>query len=69
MSEDNFNRMISIMKSMLSIGEKLAQDLYHTKKLVWGLGMEYKKIDVCLNDYMLYYKGENLLQDKCDVCK
>jgi hypothetical protein len=31
--------------------------------------MEYKKIDVCPNIYILYYKSEDLLKDKCGVCK
>jgi hypothetical protein len=53
MSEDNFNRMMSIMKNMLPMGEKLPQDFYHAKKLVRGLDMEYKKIDTCLNNCML----------------
>jgi hypothetical protein len=69
MSEDNFNRMMSIMKSMLPMGEKLLQDFYHTKKLVRGLDIKYKNINACPNNCMLYYKGEDLLKDKCDVCK
>jgi hypothetical protein len=68
MTEDNFNRMMSIIKSMLPVGEKLPRDFYQAKKLVRGVSMEYKKIDVCPNNCMLYYKGEELLKDKCDIC-
>jgi hypothetical protein len=31
--------------------------------------MEYKKIHMCPNNCMSYYKGEDLLKDKCDICK
>jgi hypothetical protein len=31
--------------------------------------MEYKKIDLCPNNCMLCYKDEDLLKDKCDICK
>lgn len=67
MSEDNFNRMMSMIKSMLPIGEKLLENFYHAKMMVRGLGMEYKKIDVCPNNCMLYYKDDEF-KDKCDTC-
>jgi len=53
---------------MLPTGEKLPGDFYQAKKLVRGLSMEYKKIDACPNNCMLYYKSEDLLKDKCDIC-
>jgi hypothetical protein len=36
---------------------KLPKDMYHSKKLlVKGLGMDYKKIDVCRNSCIFFWK-------------
>jgi hypothetical protein len=35
---------------------KLPKDMYHSKKLVKGLGMDFEKIDVCQNRCMLFWK-------------
>jgi hypothetical protein len=34
---------------------KLPKDMYHSKKLVKGLGMDYEKIDLCRNSCMLFW--------------
>jgi hypothetical protein len=31
--------------------------MYHSKKLVKGLGMDYEKIDVCQNSSMLFRRN------------
>jgi hypothetical protein len=35
---------------------KLPKDMYHSKKLVKGFGMDYEKIDVHRNSCMLFWK-------------
>jgi hypothetical protein len=41
---------------VLSKPNKLTKDMYHSKTIIKGLGMDYKKIDVCNNNYMLFMK-------------
>jgi hypothetical protein len=41
--------------------------MYHSKKLVKGLGMDYEKIDVCRNSYMHFWK-EHKEENKCLKC-
>jgi hypothetical protein len=35
---------------------KLSKDMYHSKSIIKGLGMDYEKIDVCKNNCMLFMK-------------
>jgi hypothetical protein len=35
---------------------KLPKDMYHSKTIIKGLGMDYEKIDVCKNNCMLFMK-------------
>jgi hypothetical protein len=41
--------------------------MYHSKKLVKGLGMDYEKIDVCRNSCMLFWK-EHKDKKQCFKC-
>jgi hypothetical protein len=41
--------------------------MYHSKKLVKGLGMNYEKNDVCQNSWMLFWK-EHEEENKCLKC-
>ena len=45
----------------------MPKDMYQSRKLLSGLGMEYKKIDVCPDKCMLFWK-ENEKLDKCLRC-
>ena len=55
-SESYCDRILSIVKHMLLENEKLVSNFYRMKKMVAKLGLGYKKIDVCINNCMLYYK-------------
>lgn len=67
MSIAHYDDTLQLIHELLPPDSKLAEDFYHSKKLLQGLGMTYIKIDVCYNDCMLYYK-ENEHKDKCDFC-
>ncbi|PKA55722.1 hypothetical protein AXF42_Ash012014 [Apostasia shenzhenica] len=58
MSNQVFDRMISIIKSFLPSSEKLPSNYYETKKLMKGLGLAYEKIDACSNNCMIYYRSQ-----------
>jgi hypothetical protein len=45
----------------------MLKDLYRSKKIVAGLGMNYEKIDVCEKNYMLFWK-EHKDDTKCMHC-
>jgi hypothetical protein len=34
----------------------MLKDMYQSKKLLSALGMVYKKIDLCKDNYMIFYK-------------
>jgi hypothetical protein len=44
----------------------MPKDMYQSKKLLSGLDMDYEKIDVCVNNYMLFWK--ETANEKCTVC-
>ena len=45
---------------------ELPNSFYKAKKTIRDLGLDYKKIDACVNDCMLYWKeNSNCLGDNC----
>jgi hypothetical protein len=64
MSAAHFEGLIS---ELLPPDSKIPKDFYQSKKLLEGLGMPNVKIDVCYNNCLLYYKG-NENKEKYDVC-
>lgn len=67
MSESCYNRIISLVKSMLPKDALLPDDFYQSKKMVKKLILKYEKIEACPNDCMLYWK-EHKYKTKCVVC-
>jgi hypothetical protein len=59
-----YNELLKLIGDVLSYPNKLPKDMYHSKKLVNGLGMDYEKIDVCRNSCMLFWK-EHKEENKC----
>jgi hypothetical protein len=45
----------------------MPKDLYQSKKIVVGLSINYKKIDVCEKNCMLFWK-ENKYDTECMHC-
>ncbi|XP_012838845.1 PREDICTED: uncharacterized protein LOC105959319 [Erythranthe guttata] len=62
-----FNQILQLMKELVPNDNKLPTDFYKTKKMVRNLGLGYKKIDVCVNECILYFK-ENQDLKVCSVC-
>jgi hypothetical protein len=46
-SNNCYNELLKLFGDVLLNPNKLSKDMYHSKKLVKGLGMDYEKIDVC----------------------
>jgi hypothetical protein len=55
-SNNYYNKLLKLFGNVLPNPNKLSKDMYHCKKLVNGFGMDYEKIDVCRNSYMLFWK-------------
>jgi hypothetical protein len=51
------NELMKLIWDVLLNPNKLSKDVYHSKKLVKGLGMDYEKIDVCRNSCMLFVRN------------
>jgi hypothetical protein len=67
MSVAHFEANLDLISELLPPESMIPKDFYQSKKLMEGLGMPYVKIDVCYNNFMLYYK-ENENKECCDVC-
>jgi hypothetical protein len=55
-SNNYYNELLKLFGDVLPNPNKLSKDMYHSKKLVKELGMDYEKIDVCRNSCMLFWK-------------
>jgi hypothetical protein len=56
-SNNCYNELLKLFGDVLPNSNKLPKDMYHSKKLVKGLGIDYEKIGVCQNSCMLFLKG------------
>jgi hypothetical protein len=61
------NELLKLIGDVLPNSNNLPKDMYHSKKLVKGLGMDYEKIDVCQNSCMLFGK-EHKDEKQCLKC-
>ena len=55
------------MKEALPEGDNFPSNYYEVKKIIRDLGLDYKKIDACPQNCMLFTK-ENANADKCNIC-
>jgi hypothetical protein len=55
-SNNCYNELMKLVGDVLLNPNKLPKDMYHSKKLVKGLSMDYEKIDICQNSCMLFWK-------------
>jgi hypothetical protein len=53
-SNNCYNDIINLIIDLIPLNHKMPKDLYQSKKIVSGLGMKYKKIDVCEDNCMLF---------------
>jgi hypothetical protein len=55
-SNQCYNVMVKRIIDVISMKHNMPKDLYQSKKIVAGLGMEYEKIHVCEKNCMLFWK-------------
>jgi hypothetical protein len=66
-SNNCYKELLNLISDVLLKNHKMPKDMYQSKKLLSSLGMDYKKIDVCDNNCMLFWK-ETVIEKKCTVC-
>jgi hypothetical protein len=59
-----YNDIIKLIIDLIPTKHNMQKDLYQSKKIMSGLGINYKKIDVCENNCMLLWK-EHKDDTKC----
>jgi hypothetical protein len=52
-----YKELVDLISEVLPTGHKMPKDMYQSKKLLEGLGMEYEKIDICQDNCMLFLEG------------
>jgi hypothetical protein len=66
-SNNCYNDLIKLVNDILLKPHKVPKDMYQSKILMSALGLKYEKIDVCLDNYMLFWKG-HANKKKCLEC-
>ena len=66
-SNNCYKELLKLISDVLLANHKLPRDMYQSKKLLSGLGMDYEKIDVCQDNCMLFWK-EHINEKKCLKC-
>jgi hypothetical protein len=55
-SNQCYNNIVKLIIDLILVKYNMPKDLYQSKKIVAGLGMNYEKIDVCERNCMLFWK-------------
>jgi hypothetical protein len=66
-SNNRYKELLNLISDAISENHKMPKDMYQSKKLLSGLGMDYRKIDVYDNNYMIFWK-ETMSEKKFTVC-
>jgi hypothetical protein len=53
-SNNCYNDLVKLISDILLKPHKVPKDIYQFKKIMSALGLKYKKIDVCPDNYMLF---------------
>jgi galactose-1-phosphate uridylyltransferase len=63
-SNNCYNDLMKLINDILSKPHKVPKGMYQSKKMMSALGLKYEKIDVCLDNCMLFWK-EHANEKKC----
>jgi hypothetical protein len=66
-SNNCYKELLKLINDVLTANHMLPRDMYQSKKLLSGLGMDYEKIDVCQDNCMFFWK-EHINEKKCLKC-
>ena len=65
-SNKSFTMLLELLKEALPEGDNFPNNYYEVKKILRDLGLDYKKIDACPQNCMLFTK-ENANAEKCNM--
>ncbi|GJW28230.1 putative transposon, En/Spm-like protein [Tanacetum coccineum] len=57
-SDKFFTELLGLIKKMLPVGNEMVEKTYQAKKVMKLIGSGYKKIHVCINNCLLYWKDD-----------
>ncbi|XP_012845366.1 PREDICTED: uncharacterized protein LOC105965370 [Erythranthe guttata] len=66
-SDTSFTLILNLLRESFPEGVQLPINYYETRKILKELGLNYKKIDACMNNCMLYW-GINESKTRCETC-
>ena len=66
-SDKSFTQLLKVVQSILPEENTLSKGYYEAKKILCSMGIEYKKIHACPNDYILYRDDFEEIH-KCPRC-
>jgi hypothetical protein len=66
-SNQCYNYIVNLIIDLIPAKHNMPKDLYQSKNIIAGLGMNYEKIDVCKKNCMLFWK-EHKNDTKCMHC-
>ena len=66
-SNNCYKEILKLISDILPANHKMPKDMYQSRKLLSGLGMDYEKIDVYQDNCMLFWK-EHKNEKKCIKC-
>ncbi|XP_028068682.1 uncharacterized protein LOC114271251 [Camellia sinensis] len=67
-SNKSVDMMLEFLTKLLPKDNLVPKSTYEAKKILRELGLSYELIDACVNDCVLFWKG-NATLDKCPNCK
>ncbi|GJU52437.1 hypothetical protein Tco_1226151 [Tanacetum coccineum] len=67
-SDKFFTKLLGLLKKMLHVGKEMVEKTYQAKKVMKLMGSGYKKIHVCINNCLLYWKDDTDLT-ACLTCR
>jgi hypothetical protein len=62
-----YKELLRLFSDVLPSNHKMSKGMYQSNKILSAIGMEYEKIDVCKDNYMIFYK-EHKNEKKCLKC-
>ncbi|GFS41570.1 hypothetical protein Acr_00g0075150 [Actinidia rufa] len=63
----SFNLFLKFQSRLLPKGNLVPKSTYEVRKILSDLGLSYELIDACINDCVLFWK-ENAMLDRCPRC-
>jgi hypothetical protein len=66
-SDKSIEGLLELFRLALPDGHLVPDSLYSAKKIIRDLGLDYEKIDACINDCVLY-RNEYSSLEQCPIC-